>query len=144
MAIRISKNFTLEELTASDTARAKGIKNEPGNMEVVNLCILVHYILQPLRDWWGKSINISSGFRCKELNRLVGGVTNSQHLKGQAVDIDIKGDLTIGKKLFQYIRENLEFDQLIWEHSKSGVYWIHVSYNILGNRCQVIDNLLKK
>ena len=144
MAIKISKNFTLDELCASKTATAKKIDKKPGNMEIVNLCALVYHVLQPLRDWWGKSISISSGYRCQALNSAVSGVKNSQHLRGQAADIDIKGDLTIGKKLFEYIRKNLDFDQLIWEHNASGTYWIHVSYNILGNRHQVISDLLKK
>lgn len=141
----ITRNFTLEELTASDTAKSLDIKNVPNTQEIINLSVLTAKILQPLRNAMKEPIGISSGFRSEKLNKTVGGVSNSQHRNGQAVDIDINGDLKKGKKWFAYIRDNLEFDQLIWEHSRSGVYWIHVSYDNIGsNRKQVIDNLLKR
>jgi hypothetical protein len=102
--------------------------------------------LQPLRNWWGKEVKIGSGYRSLALNRAVGGVSNSQHMKGEAVDLCIDGDIEKGKSWFQYIKQHCEFDQLIWEHNpKTGSYWVHVSYNAFGkNRHQVIDNLLKK
>ena len=143
MNIKIAKYFTLAEMCASDTAKEKGIKNQPTVTEVVNLCLLCTKVLDPLRKAMGP-ITISSGFRCAALNKAVGGVRNSQHMKGQAADINIKGNLAYGKKIFAWIKEYCEFDQLIWEHSKAGVYWVHVSYNLDGNRKQVIDNLLKK
>ena len=142
--IRISKNFSLEELCRSTTAAAKKMRNEPGKEEIVNLTHLVLHVLQPLRDVIGESIPISSGYRSPALNKLVGGVTNSQHVTGQAADIAIGGNMTKGKQWFNYIKNNLPFDQLIWEHNKQGVYWIHVSYNKDGNRKQIIDNLLKR
>lgn len=145
MATKISKNFTLEELTASATAKAKGIKNVPNTQEVCNLCSLVSHVLQPLRTWWGKEVKIGSGFRNAALNKAVGGVSNSQHMKGEAADLCIDGDIAKGKKWFDYIRHNLVYDQLIWEHNAKGSYWVHVSYRADGvNRNQVIDNLLKK
>ena len=143
--MRISKNFTLEELTASATAKAKGIRNEPGQTDIVNLCGLVHNVLQPLRNWWGKEVKIGSGYRSLALNRAVGGVSNSQHMKGEAVDLCIDGDIEKGKSWFQYIKQHCEFDQLIWEHNAKGTYWVHVSYKCDGNnRKQVLNNLLKK
>lgn len=142
--IKISKNFSLEELCRSTTAAAKKMRNEPGKEEIVNLTLLVLHVLQPLRDVIGESIPISSGYRSPALNKLVGGVTNSQHVTGQAADIAIGGNMTKGKQWFNYIKNNLPFDQLIWEHNKQGVYWIHVSYNKDGNRKQIIDNLLKR
>ena len=143
--MRISKNFTLEELTASATAKAKGIRNEPGQTDIVNLCGLVHNVLQPLRKWWGKEVKIGSGYRSLALNRAVGGVSNSQHIKGQAADLCIDGDLEKGKKWFEWIKQHCEFDQLIMEHNSKGTYWVHVSYRCDGNnRKQVINNLLKK
>jgi hypothetical protein len=145
MATQISKNFTLEELCASSTAKAYKIANVPGKQEICCLCALVHHVLQPLRDYIGKPISLSSGYRCPVLNAKVGGVSTSQHMKGQAADINIKGDMKTGKEWFEFIKKNLTFDQLIWEHSKSGTYWIHVSYRPDGkNRGQVIDNLLKR
>ena len=143
--MRISKNFTLEELTASATAKAKGISNNPGQTDLVNLCGLVHNVLQPLRDWWGKEVKIGSGYRSLALNRAVGGVSNSQHMKGEAADLCIDGDIQKGKSWFQFIKQHCEFDQLIWEKNpKTGAYWVHVSYRCDGkNRKQVINNLLK-
>ena len=143
--MRISKNFTLEELTASATAKAKGIRNEPGQTDIVNLCGLVHNVLQPLRKWWGKEVKIGSGYRSLALNRAVGGVSNSQHMKGEAADLCIDGDMKKGNRWFEWIKTHCQFDQLIWEHNAKGTYWVHVSYRADGkNRHQVIDNLLKK
>lgn len=142
--IKITKNFTLEELYASATAKAKCIDNMPLTQHVVNLTLLTTHILQPLREAMGEAIKIGSGYRCPVLNKAVGGVSNSQHMMGQAVDICIDGDLAKGKKWFEWIKENCVFDQLIWEHNAKGSYWIHVSFSAFGNRMQVIDNLLKK
>ena len=142
---RISKNFTLDELTASATAKAKGIINAPGVDEVCNMCALVHHVLQPLRDAMGEPIKIGSGYRCTNLNHAVGGVSNSQHIKGQAADLCIDGDMKRGRRWFNWIQDNCEFDQLIWEHNAKGTYWVHVSYRADGNnRHNVINNLLKK
>jgi hypothetical protein len=142
--IRISKNFTLEEFTVSKTVKEKGIRNNPGQTDVVNLCALVHQVLQPLRDAMGHPIKIGSGYRSLALNRAVGGVSTSQHMRGEAADLCIDGDLAKGRKWFAYIRDHLPFDQLIWEHNAKGSFWVHVSYRADGqNRKQVINNLLK-
>jgi hypothetical protein len=104
-------------------------------------------VLEPLRVAMGKPIKISSGYRCEKLNKAVGGVYNSQHLKGQAADIDIQGDMEFGRKIFDYIKNHLPFDQLIWEHTASGTYWVHVSFvfpDFGKNRKNVINNLQKK
>ena len=145
MATIISKNFTLDELLASDTAKKCGIINAPGMTEVCNLCALVHNVLQPLRDAMNEPIKIGSGYRCTRLNQAVGGVANSQHTKGEAVDLCIEGDKLKGKRWFEWIKSHCEFDQLIWEHNAKGNYWVHVSYRSDGkNRRQVINELLKK
>ena len=143
----VTMHFTMEELYASATAKAKGINNKPNVQQMINLVYLAAYVLEPLRVAMGEPIKIGSGFRCEALNRAVGGVRNSQHLKGQAVDLCIDGDLKKGKKWFDYIRKNLPFDQLIWEHNAKGNYWVHVSFvfpDFGKNRKQVIENLLKK
>ena len=144
--IQISKNFTLEELTASATAKANGIANNPGQSDVVNLCGLVHSVLQPLRTAMGHAIKIGSGYRSLKLNNAVGGVSNSQHMRGEAADLCIDGDIQKGKRWFEWIKAHCEFDQLIWEKNpKTGNYWVHVSYRCDGkNRLQVIDKLIKK
>ena len=145
MATHISKHFTLEELTASDTAKARGIRNVPGTQEVCALCALVINVLQPLRDAMGEPIKIGSGYRSRTLNKAVGGVTNSQHIMGEAADLCIDGNLTKGKRWFNWIKTHCVFDQLIWEHNAKGSYWVHVSYRADGqNRRQVINELLKK
>lgn len=143
--IKLSRNFTLEELTASATAKHHGIGNTPSAQEIVCLTALAQNVLQPLREWWGKPITIGSGYRSAALNKAVGGVNNSQHMKGQAVDLFIDGDKTKGQRWFNYIRDHLPFDQLIWEHNTKGTYWVHVSFDPYGcNRKQVINELLKK
>lgn len=143
----ITKHFTLEELCASATAKARGIENKPQVQQIIALVYLAVYVLEPLRMAMNEPIPISSGFRCERLNRAVGGVSNSQHTKGQAADLCIGGDIEKGKRWFSWIKTHLKFDQLIWEHSSNGTYWVHVSFvhpDFGRNRMQVIDNLLKR
>ena len=143
----VTMHFTIEELYASETAKRLGIDNTPSVQKMIHLVYLAAYVLEPLRVAMNRPIKISSGYRCEKLNKAVGGVYNSQHLKGQAVDIDIEGDMEFGKKVFNYIKDHLPFDQLIWEHNKSGTYWVHVSFvfpDFGRNRKNVINNLLKK
>lgn len=143
----VTMHFTIEELCASATAKAKGINNQPNMQQMINLVYLAAYVLEPLRVAMKEPIKIGSGFRCEKLNKAVGGVANSQHMKGQAADLCIDGDMEKGKKWFNYIKNNLPFDQLIMEHNSKGTYWVHVSFvypDFGKNRKQVIDNLLKK
>ena len=148
MSTPVTMHFTMEELCASATAKAKGINNKPNVQQTINLVYLAAYVLEPLRVAMKEPIKIGSGFRCEALNKAVGGVSNSQHMKGQAVDLCIDGDIKKGKKWFEYIKNHLPFDQLIWEKNpKTGSYWVHVSYvypDFGKNRRQVIENLLKK
>ena len=147
MAVQLTKHFSLEELCASATAKARGIQNRPNAQQIISLVYLAAYVLEPLREAMHEPIPISSGFRCEQLNRAVGGVSNSQHMRGQAADLCINGDLKKGRKWFDYIKTHLNFDQLIWEHSSNGTYWVHVSFvhpDLGRNRRQAIDNLLKR
>ena len=137
----------MEELYASATAKAKGINNKPSVQQMINLVYLCSYVLEPLRVAMNEPIKIGSGFRCQALNKAVGGVYNSQHMKGQAADLCIDGDIQKGRKWFNYIKNHLPFDQLIWEHNSKGTYWVHVSFvfpDFGKNRHKVIDDLLKK
>ena len=137
----------MEELYASATATAKGINNKPSVQQMINLVYLTAYVLEPLRVAMNEPIKIGSGFRCQQLNKAVGGVYNSQHMKGQAADLCIDGDIQKGRKWFNYIKNHLPFDQLIWEHNSKGTYWVHVSFvypDFGKNRHKVIDDLLKK
>ena len=130
------KHFTLRELIKSDTAIRKGIKNVPNRQEEQNLNTLVDKILDPLREAYGKPIIVTSGFRCDELNRLIGGSKASQHRTGQAVDIRTVIDTPEeNKKLYDLIiKLNLPFDQLIDEHNFD---WVHVSFSEK-NRKQIL------
>lgn len=120
--------FTLNELIKSSTAIRKGINNIPNDEQKTNLCNLVNYILDPLRKYYGKPIIVTSGFRCEELNTLIGGSKTSDHKQGRAADIRSVQDTKLeNKKLFDLIIElDLPFDQLINEHDYD---WIHVSYS---------------
>jgi hypothetical protein len=141
-------HFTIEEMYASDTAKRLGIDNKPTTQKMINLVYLCAHVLEPLRVAMNEPIKIGSGYRCEKLNRAVGGVYNSQHLKGQAADLCIDGDIKKGRRWFNYIKDHLPFDQLIWEHNpKTGSYWVHVSYvfpDFGKNRKNVINNLEKK
>ena len=118
----------------SDTATAKGIDNTPTQEVIDNLTKLIEAVLDPLRKWYGKPIHINSGYRCSALNETVGGAKNSQHTTGMAADIDTHSTEE-NKKLFDYIKDNLEYDQLIDEKNLA---WVHVSYNDGHNRKQVL------
>lgn len=125
------KHFTLEELTHSDTAVRLRIDNQAPREAAERLAALVENVLDPLREIFGKPITVTSGYRSKELNRRVGGATNSQHILGEAADI-VSDD---NRRLFDIIRTRLPFDQLIWE---KGGRWIHVSYSKERQRKQVL------
>lgn len=132
--MNITDNFTLEEFVHSDTAVAKGIKNEPGTRErlaMMNLCVK---LLQPLREAIGKPISINSGYRCPELNKAVGGVLTSQHVKGEAADLSIGGK---AGDLLEVLEESgLPFDQAILYRKKN---FLHVSLKLEGaQRKQII------
>jgi len=133
--MRLSKNFTLHEFTKSDTATQKGIDNSAPTRVIDNLTILAQKVLQPLREWVCSLIIVNSGYRCAELNRAVGGAKNSQHLTGEAVDITA-GSKERNRVLFEWIRDNCQFDQLIWERDGA---WIHVSYREGENRGQILS-----
>ena len=129
------KYFTMGELISSTTADAHGINNKCDLSAATALKALVDNVLDPVREWYGKPVYVNSGYRCPQLNRLVGGATNSQHTKGEAADITT-GTKEGNKELFEYIRENLPFDQLIDEKDFA---WVHVSYKKDGtNRNQVL------
>jgi uncharacterized protein YcbK (DUF882 family) len=129
--MKITKNFTLTELTTTNT----GITNQPNSQEVQALIRLCGKVLQPARDLYGAPIRVNSGFRSYAVNKAVGGARKSQHMLGQAADITVYTKEN-NKKLFELIRDNLSFDQLINERNYS---WIHVSYRSEAeNRNQVL------
>ena len=143
--MKLSKNFTYEELCHSGVAERKGLRNRPKTKEeervvIENLKALCMEVLQPLRDYLGKPVVISSGYRSEEVNRMVGGVKGSQHLKGEAADIHIENTEHL-LKIMHFIMEETDFDQLIWEKNKAGTQWVHVSFRRYGvNKHQVLSS----
>ena len=138
--MKLSENLTLREAIKSNTATRLGIKNEPEQWEINNLRAVAENIFQPVRDHFGVPIGVSSGYRCKELNKAIGGSKYSQHMIGEALDIDadIYGRVT-NAEIFNYIKNNLEWDQMIWEFGDDEEpNWVHVSYKETGqNRKQL-------
>lgn len=137
--MKISKNFTLEELLYSDTAKANGIDQTPTDEALVCLTALCQCVLQPVRDNIG-TVMINSGYRSEGLNNAIGGSKTSQHSYGEAADIESPGFDTY--ELAQYIANNLMFDQLILEFYEKGVTnsgWVHVSFKRDGtNRKEIL------
>lgn len=133
--MELNYHFTMRELCKSVTAQQLGIDNEPKAYEYLALSALVKAVLEPIRVHANESITITSGFRCSSLNKAVGGVYNSQHLIGEAVDFTI-GSIAKNRILFDWIVNNIEFDQCILE---KGGRWIHISYSeFTKNRQHVI------
>lgn len=133
----LSKNFSLAEMTRSTTAQKKRIENVPNAAQIEFLRELCEKVLQPVRDEFGP-IHISSGYRSPKLNVAIGGSTSSQHcaLRGAAADVDM-GDKN--KDIFNFIKDELIFDQLIWEFgSDENPSWVHVSYHYGHNRKQIL------
>lgn len=117
-------------MCSSVRADSMGVSNTPPPAAKVCLEQLVDYILDPLREWYGKPIRVTSGYRCQAINRSVNGSTSSQHIKGQAADISV-GSPRENKRLYEYIRDCLPFDQLINEYNYQ---WVHVSFSKGCNR----------
>ena len=137
--MQLSKNFSLEELTKSQTGTRKGIDNTPSPEHQANLQSLCTCILQPIRDHFSQVVTVSSGYRSQELCLAIGSKTTSQHAKGEAADFEIFG--VSNKELADYIHEHLDYDQLIleyWKESDPNSGWVHCSYSEGNNRKQYL------
>jgi len=127
---QLTKNFSLHELTKSETAVRNDMENNPGPAEIGNLTELAGKILQPIRDHFQKGVHINSGFRHPDVNAKVGGSRTSDHCKGMAADLEIPG--IANAELAEWVKDNLEFTQLILEFYTPGIPdsgWVHVSYD---------------
>ena len=137
--MQLSLNFSLGELTKSQTATRKGIDNTPSPEHQENLKLLCESVLQPVRDHFSKVVTISSGYRSPELCQAIGSVSTSQHAKGQAADFEIFG--VSNKALADYIDSELHYDQLIleyWNESDPNSGWVHCSFSEGKNRKQYL------
>ena len=137
--MNLTKNFTLAEMTKSETALRHGMDNTPGEAEIASLKLLCEKVLQPVRDHYGKGVKVNSGYRSPDVNSKVGGSRTSDHCRGQASDIEIPG--VPNAELAEWIKDNLEFRQLILEFYTPGVPdsgWVHVSYVAEDNKKEVL------
>lgn len=138
--MRLTEHFQLSEFEKSSTARARGISKKVPESLIPNIKNLCQQVLEPLRQHVGKPVVIGSGYRCPPFHKAVDGVSNSQHMTGEAADIHINS-IEEGRQWFTWIMDNCTFDQLIWERESktSNHYWIHVScrLDISKNRHQV-------
>jgi hypothetical protein len=137
--MKLTENFSLAEMTKSETALRHDLDNTPGEVETANLKRLAEKVLQPVRNHYKKGVKVNSGFRHPEVNAKVGGSKTSDHCKGQAADIEIPG--VANADLAEWIKDNLEFTQLILEFYTPGIPdsgWVHVSYNPANLKKQVM------
>jgi hypothetical protein len=142
--MQLTNNFSLKELTVSDTATRLGLDNTPNETVILNLKVLAENILQPVREHFGKSVKVNSGYRAPEVNAAVGGSKTSDHCKGQAADIEITG--VANGDLAKYIAENFKFTQVILEFYTQGIPdsgWVHVSYDKNDLKCQTLTAVKK-
>ena len=141
--MKLSKYLTLQEAIKSNTALRLDIKNHPTEAHLNNLKKLTEAIFEPIREYFDTPIYISSGYRSEALNKVIGGSDKSQHSEGQAFDIDQdnRNSPICNLDIFNYIKDNLTFDQLIFEYGDdSGPNWVHVSYNEGFNRNQILKS----
>ena len=141
--MQLSANLSLAEVTRSETAKRRGISNMPTAEHIENFKKLALNIFQPIREHFGKPIIISSGYRSAELNKAIGGSLSSQHCSGEAIDIDMDETDITNAQIFNYIKDNLNFDQMIWEFgTDANPDWVHVSF--AANRSQRKQILVAK
>ena len=125
----ISKHISYRESVYSNTATRRGIDNNPNDEQLENMELIAKEVFEPLRDWVDGPIKINSFFRSPELNTAIGGSSKSQHCKGQAIDIDDTFGRMTNAEMYNFIKDNLEFDQIIWEFGDDdNPDWVHVSY----------------
>lgn len=137
--MNISNNISLKEAIRSNTAKRLGIDNMPDNDTLVTMQITSQHIFEPLRNHFNEPIYISSFYRSPELNKAIGGSTSSQHCIGEAIDIDDVYSKASNIDFFNYIKDKLEFDQLIWEFGDdNNPDWVHVSYSLGKNRMRIL------
>ena len=143
--MKISKHLSLSEIIRSESAKRNNISNIPTAQHLENFKILAEKVFEPIREHFKSPIRISSGYRSAALNKLIKGSATSQHSTGEAIDIDMDGTSITNKQVFDYIKKDLEFDQLIWEFgTESNPDWVHVSYESTGKQRKQVLKAFKQ
>ena len=125
----ISKHISYKEGVYSNTAMRRGIENTPNDEQLKNMKLVAEKVFEPLRKWVSGPIKINSFFRCPDLNKAIGGSSKSQHCKGQAMDIDDTFGRVSNADMYAWIKNHLDFDQMIWEFGDdNNPDWVHISY----------------
>jgi hypothetical protein len=143
--MQLSKNLSLAEMTISNESKRRGITNAPTEDHLANMKKLAESVFQPIREHFKSPIRISSGYRSLALNKAIKGAATSQHCSGEAMDIDMDGTRITNAQIFNYIKDNLVFDQLIWEFgTDKNPDWVHVSYESTGKQRKQILKAIRK
>ena len=143
--MQLSKNLSLAEMTISYEAKRRGITNNPTQDHLANMKKLAENVFQPIREHFKSPIHISSGYRSLTLNKAIKGAATSQHCSGEAMDIDMDGTSITNAQIFNYVKDNLVFDQLIWEFgTDKNPDWVHVSYESTGKQRKQILKAIRK
>jgi zinc D-Ala-D-Ala carboxypeptidase len=142
--MQLSKHLSLAEIMRSETAKRMGVSNMPTEEHLENFKLLAEKVFEPIREHFKVPIHISSGYRSKALNTAIKGSLSSQHCSGEAIDIDMDGTSITNAQIFNYIKDNLSFDQLIWEFgTDKNPDWVHVSYESNGKQRKQMLKALK-
>jgi zinc D-Ala-D-Ala carboxypeptidase len=142
--MQLSKHLSLAEVMRSDMAKRKGINNMPSKEHIENFKLLAEKVFEPIREHFKVPIHISSGYRSKALNTAIKGSLSSQHCSGEAIDIDMDGTSITNAQVFNFIKDNLNFDQMIWEFgTDKNPDWVHVSYESTGKQRKQILKAVK-
>ena len=143
--MKLSEHLDLSEVIRSESAKRRGISNMPTEEHIKNLKLIAENVFEPIRANFRQPIRISSGYRSQSLNAAIGGATRSQHSTGEALDLDMDGSAISNKEIFNFIKEKLSFDQLIWEFgTDENPDWVHVSYNANGNQRKQVLKAIKE
>jgi len=143
--MKLSEHLELAEVIRSESAKRRGISNMPTEQHIANLKKLAENVFEPIRANFRQPIRISSGYRSQSLNAAIGGATNSQHSTGEAIDIDMEGTKITNKEIFNFIKEKLNFDQLIYEFgNNTEPDWVHVSFKANGQQRKQVLRAIKE
>lgn len=143
--MKLSEHLDLSEVIRSESAKRRGISNMPTEEHIKNLKLIAENVFEPIRANFRQPIRISSGYRSQSLNAAIGGANRSQHSTGEALDLDMDGTALSNKEIFNFIKDKLSFDQLIWEFGNDhNPDWVHVSYSANGNQRKQVLRAIKE